>query len=115
MTDNITPQVLQAKAPMTTEEIIGLLETVKIVYPVVLGNAVAEEEIAAELEALTAAIQAVGLLEQIEAELRGECAACENRETGGHCPACQECIEARCGINWEWRWPPREEADHENK
>ncbi len=112
MTDNITPQ---ARAPMTTSDIIRRLGGIRAVYPMALGNAIGEEETAAGMEALTAAIQAVKLLEQFKAELRGECAACKFVERATYEPPCCDCFSDEEGDKWEFRWPLGEEADHENK
>ncbi|MCD8333758.1 MAG: hypothetical protein LUC35_00065 [Clostridiales bacterium] len=114
MTDNITPQVPQTRAPMTASDIIRRLETVRTVYPAALGGDLDEEE-AKELEALTAAVQAVELLEEIKKELRGECAACKFRERREYEYPCCDCVNDGEDDKWESRWPLGEEADHENK
>ncbi|MCD7829737.1 MAG: hypothetical protein LUG58_04795 [Clostridiales bacterium] len=113
MTDNITPQAPQTKASMTTDEIINRLGQVMFTYSRLTADVFSAGEVARDKQALSAAVQAVELLEEIKKELHNNCYACAR-----HCPTsenpCLACLDDD-GDHWEFRWPLGEEADHENK
>ncbi|MCC8076268.1 MAG: hypothetical protein LIO95_10095 [Clostridiales bacterium] len=114
MTDNITPQGPQAKAPMTTDEIINRLGQVMFTSSQLTADTFSSKEVARDKQAMALAAQAVELLEEIKKELHDECCACAHHD----CPACKnpclDCIDDD-GDHREFRWPLGEEADHENK
>ncbi|MCD7887047.1 MAG: hypothetical protein LUG44_05445 [Clostridiales bacterium] len=96
---------------MTTKEIIDRLDS--LLHHPYLSDLCEDAEGTRETgQTLTAAIQAVELLEEIETELYDECYACAHHD----CPACKNpclaCLDDD-GDHWEFRWPLGEEKHNE--
>ncbi|MCD7757863.1 MAG: hypothetical protein LUH45_06785 [Clostridiales bacterium] len=111
MTDNITPQT---RAPMTTKEVIDRLKQVSFTYSRLTADGFSSKEVARDKQALTAAAQAVELLEEIKAELRGECSGCKSAKQKTYEPPCCDCLIGEGDDKWEFRWPLGK-AGHDEK
>lgn len=99
---------------MTTDEIIDRLNQVSFTYSRLTADTFSSKEVARDKQALTAAIQAVELLEEIKKELHNECCACAHND----CPVdenpCQDCLSDG-DDRWTFRWPLGGEAEHETR
>ncbi|MCD8147527.1 MAG: hypothetical protein LUD84_09685 [Clostridiales bacterium] len=119
MTDNITPLAPQTRAPMTTKEIIDRLSQVSFTYSRLTADTFSAVEVARDKQALTAAVQAVEVLEEIKQDMHGYCVACKHKEKHTYEPPCADCASCYPSNDavdhWEFRWPLGKEADHETR
>ncbi len=88
---------------MKPDEITRRLDLMGESYKSIAAELLPESEVGACMEAKNLAIQAVKLLEQVKAELRGDCVACKSRDAQGTQELCALCSAK--SEYWEFRWP----------